>query len=52
LAALGRREADGGSEVVDDPGLAARLRRQARDIHLQSVLCGVAVTALVLLIPG
>jgi hypothetical protein len=37
---------------VDDPLLVAQLRRQAREIHLESLLLGAALTGLALLIPA
>ena len=52
LAARGRRDLDGGEEVVEDPFLLAQLRRQAREVHVEALLAGAALTGLALLIPG
>jgi hypothetical protein len=52
LAARGRRDTDAGARAIDDPWLVAQLRRQAREIHLQSAFAAVGLTGLVLLIPG
>lgn len=52
LAARGRRDLDTGPDVIGDPWLVAQLRRQAREIHLQSVLAAAAATGLTLLLPG
>lgn len=52
LAARGARDLDGGEEIVDEPFMVAQLRRQAREIHIESAVLGVALTGLVLLIPG
>jgi hypothetical protein len=52
LAARGRRDLDGGEDVVRDPWVVAQLQRQAREIHGESVLLGAALTGLALLIPG
>lgn len=39
-------------EVVTDPWVVAQLRRQAREIHIESALLAVAVTGFALLLPG
>ncbi len=52
LAARGARDLDGGEEAVVDPFLVAQLRRQAREIHVESLLLGAALTGLALLIPS
>ncbi len=52
LAARGRRDLDGGEDVVADPWMVTQLKRQAREIHVESVLLGTALTGLALLIPG
>lgn len=52
LAARGRRETDGGEEAIGDPVLARTLRRQAREVHVESLLVGAALTGLALLLPG
>lgn len=48
----GARDLDGGEEVVDDPVMLRQLRRQAREIHVESILLGVGLTGLSLLLPG
>lgn len=52
LAARGRRDLDGGEDLVTDPWMVTQLKRQAREIHLESVLLGAGLTGLALLIPG
>ncbi len=52
LAARGRRDLDGGEDLVADPWMVAQLKRQAREIHVESVLLGAGLTGLALLIPG
>jgi len=52
LAARGARDLDGGEEIVSEPFLVAQLRRQARRVHIESALLGVALAGLALLIPG
>jgi len=37
---------------VADPVLAAQLRRQAREVHIEALLLGVTLTGLALLVPG
>lgn len=43
---------DTGEEKVTDPGERDRLRWQAREIWIESVIGAVILTALVLLVPG
>ncbi len=52
LAARGAREADAGEEPVADPFVVAQLKRQAREIHVESLLVAAALTGLALLIPA
>ena len=52
LAARGARETDTGIEPVTDAWAARELRRQARDVVLQSILAATVLTALTLLLPG
>ncbi len=52
LAARGARNMDQGEEPIRDPALLRRLRRQARRVNLESLLIGLALTALVLALPG
>src|SRR2546428_623708 len=48
----GRRDLDGGEEPVADPWVVAQLKRQAYQIHVESVLLGAGLTGLTLLLPG
>ena len=41
---------DAGSEATTDPVELARVRRQARAVHMKSLLVAVAVTAIVFVI--
>jgi len=52
LAAQGLRESGGTTEKVDDPWLAGQLRRQAREIHIESILAALVITGAILLLPG
>ena len=52
LAARGRRDLDGREDLVADPWMVTQLKRQARAIHVESVLLGAGLTGLALLIPG
>ncbi len=52
LAARGARDPDGGEEGVADAFLVAQLRRQAREVHVESLLVGAVLTGLALLLPG
>ena len=52
LAARGRRDLDGGEDLVADPWMVTQLKRQAREIHVESVLLGAGLTGLALLISG
>ena len=52
LAARGRRETEGGEEAIGDPFLARALGRQAREVHVESLLVAAALTGLALLLPG
>ena len=51
LAARGARNMDTGEEAVEDEAERAQLRRQARMVHVRSVLAGAALTALSLVTP-
>jgi hypothetical protein len=51
LSARGLRDLDRGKEKITDPAELARVRRQARKVHLQSFLTAALVTALLLAIP-
>jgi hypothetical protein len=52
LAARGARETEHGEEAVADRFLVEQLRRQAREIHVESLLVAAALTGLALLIPA
>lgn len=43
---------DSGPEPVTDAGVLARLRRQARRVHRESLAAAVACTLLALLLPA
>lgn len=46
LAARGRRDLDGGIERIADAEERARVRRQARLVHLEALRLAAALTAL------
>lgn len=46
LAARGLRNVDGETEEIEDPEELARVRRQALRVHVESVLAGLALTAI------
>jgi hypothetical protein len=50
LAARGSRNLDNGEKKIEDETLIARLRRQARKVHVQSILTALLLTAAFLLI--
>jgi hypothetical protein len=50
LAARGLRDLDQGSERIADPADLARVRRQARVVHIKSVVSAAALTALLVLL--
>ena len=52
LAARGQRDLDRGTEAIGDAWLAGQLQRQAREIHAEAILAGLALTGLALMIPG
>jgi hypothetical protein len=52
LAARGQCEIGQGLGAVTDPWLAGQLKRQAREVALESVLVAAFLTGLVLLLPG
>jgi hypothetical protein len=52
LASRGQREVNDRIEAIEEPGLAGRLRRQGRQLHVQALLAAAALTTLVLLLPG
>jgi hypothetical protein len=51
LASRGQRQTDRGVEAVNDSWLAGQLRRQAREVLIESVLIATFVTGVLLLAP-
>ena len=51
LASRGLRNMDSGEEKIEDANELARVRAQARKVHLQSALFAIFVTIVVLLVP-
>ena len=51
LAARGSRNLDTGEEKIQDPAMTMVLRRQARRVHVNSLLAGALLTVLFLVIP-
>ncbi len=51
LAALGQREMDSGAERISDASELAQVRRQARKVHLQTLVTALALTALTVALP-
>lgn len=51
LAARGLRKMNGQEEEIEDPEKLARVRRQARWVHVKSVLVGIVLTAIAVVIP-
>ena len=52
LAARGQRETEQGVETIADPWLVGQLKRQAREVMIESALGAVFLTGLALLLPG
>lgn len=52
LAARGQRETEQGVESIPDPWLVGQLKRQARELMLESVLGAAFLTGLALMLPG
>jgi hypothetical protein len=50
LAARGQRDMDAGPEPIADALQLSTVRRQARGVHLKSVLFAVTLTALLFLV--
>lgn len=50
LAARGSRNLDTGEEKIQDPAMTSALRRQARGVHVKSLLAGALLTVLFLVI--
>jgi hypothetical protein len=51
LAARGRRDMDRGSEAIEDAGELAKVRRQARAVHIKALVAAAALTALAVALP-
>ena len=43
---------DGGELTIEDKAMTAQLRRQAAKVYAESILTGLALTALALVMPG
>jgi hypothetical protein len=52
LAARGARETAGGVQAITDSWVVGQLRRQAREVHVESLLLAALLTGLALMIPG
>jgi hypothetical protein len=52
LASRGLRDLDDGPTAVTEAEVDARIRQQARDVYVRSVVTALALTALVLAIPA
>jgi hypothetical protein len=52
LASRGRRDMDDGPRDITDAAELARIRAQARKVHVESVAAAAALTALVLFMPA
>jgi hypothetical protein len=52
LASRGQRQTDRGLEKVADSWLAGQLRRQAREVLVESGLIAAFLTGVALLLPG
>jgi hypothetical protein len=51
LASRGQRDMDTGPEAIADDVELAQVRRQARKVHVKSLVLATALVALVLMIP-
>ena len=51
LASRGRRDMDDGPAEIADKAELARVRAQARKVHLESLVAAAALTVLVFVIP-
>ena len=49
LAARGLRDMDKGAEPVADPAERSRIRRQARIVHMKSLITAAILTAILVL---
>lgn len=52
LASRGQRDLDTGPEAIADAAELAQVRRQARKVHVKSILVAAALAALALMIPS
>ena len=52
LASRGQRETETGLQTLDDVWLAGQLRRQARELLVESGLVAMFLTGVALLLPG
>ena len=51
LAARGARNMDAGDEAIEDEAEKVQLHRQARRVHVQSILAALVLTTLTLVAP-
>lgn len=51
LAARGLRNMGDGEEEIEDPEELNQVRRQARRVHIESVLAALALTAMAVILP-
>ena len=51
LASRGQRDMDTGREAIADASEIAQVRRQARKVHVKSLVLAAALVALILMIP-
>ncbi|MCM2314216.1 MAG: hypothetical protein NDJ92_03570 [Thermoanaerobaculia bacterium] len=52
LASRGQRDMDTGPNAITDAAELAQVRRQARKVHVKSLVVATALVALVLMIPA
>jgi hypothetical protein len=52
LATRGQRDMDTGLEAIADPEERTTIRRQARNVHIQSLVLATVLVALVLVVPS
>lgn len=52
LTSRGQRDMDTGPEAIADAAELAQVRRQARRVHVKSLVLAAALVGLALLIPG
>ena len=51
LAARGQRDLDGGVAAIGDANELAQVRRQGRQVRLQTAIAAVVITAVSMLLP-